>query len=56
MQGLVLVIEELAIHILEIEHRRSVRHIYANLKAKYSGGTMIRNLVLVTSKATYKKE
>ena len=49
LQGLILTFEEL----LEgAEHRFCVRHLYANVKAKYGGGTVIRDLILCAAKAT----
>ncbi|XP_028800388.1 uncharacterized protein LOC114755691 [Neltuma alba] len=48
--GLVQAFEEL----LEgAEHRYCVRHLYANIKAKYGGGTLVRDLVIHAAKATY---
>ncbi|XP_028762821.1 uncharacterized protein LOC114721165 [Neltuma alba] len=37
----------------EVEHRLCVRHLYANIKSRYSGGSVIRDLVLQAAKATY---
>ena len=56
MQGLVLVIKELVIYIHGIKHKGYVRYIYDSLKAKYGRRIVIKNLVLATLKATYKKE
>ncbi|WOL10566.1 hypothetical protein Cni_G19324 [Canna indica] len=36
-----------------IEHRLCVRHIYANMKRKYGGATILRDRMLACSKATY---
>lgn len=35
------------------EHRFCVRHLYANLKKKFGGGTQIRDLIMGAAKATY---
>ena len=56
MQGLVPIIEELAAQINGIKHKRCVRHIYTNIKAKYGEGVILRNLILVALKAIYRKE
>lgn len=53
MQGLVPTFEEL----LEgAEHRFCIRHLYANVKAKYGGGTVIRDLIVRAAKATVKAD
>ncbi|XP_028775369.1 uncharacterized protein LOC114732240 [Neltuma alba] len=36
-----------------VEHRYCVRHLYANIKSRYGGGTVIRDLVIRAAKATY---
>ncbi|XP_057440306.1 uncharacterized protein LOC130732221 [Lotus japonicus] len=38
-----------------VEHRFCVRHLYANFKQKFGGGTEIRDLLMWASKATYKE-
>ncbi|XP_057440530.1 uncharacterized protein LOC130732514 [Lotus japonicus] len=38
-----------------VEHRFCVRHLYANFKEKFGGGTEIRDLLMWASKATYKE-
>ena len=37
----------------KVEHRFCVRHLYANFKRKFSGGTLMRNLMMGASKARY---
>ncbi|XP_028779040.1 uncharacterized protein LOC114735508 [Neltuma alba] len=52
-KGLVPTFEEL----LEgAEHRFCVRHLYSNIKVKYGGGTLIRDLVLRAAKATVQSD
>jgi hypothetical protein len=36
-----------------IEHRICLRHLYANFKKKFGGGTLIRDLMMGAAKATY---
>jgi hypothetical protein len=36
-----------------IEHRFCLRHLYNNFKKKFGGGTLIRDLMMGTTKATY---
>ncbi|XP_058726822.1 uncharacterized protein LOC131598214 [Vicia villosa] len=48
--GLVQVFEE---QYLAFEHRFCVRHLYANFKKKFGGGTLFRDLMLAAAKATY---
>ncbi len=36
-----------------IEHRVCLRHLYANFKKKFGGGTLIRDLMMGAAKATY---
>ncbi|XP_058765869.1 uncharacterized protein LOC131639388 [Vicia villosa] len=36
-----------------IEHRLCLRHLYANFKKKFGGGTLIRDLMMGATKATY---
>ena len=36
-----------------VEHRLCVRHLYANIKTRCGGGTVIRDLVLAATKVTY---
>jgi hypothetical protein len=36
-----------------IEHRLCLRHLYANFKKKFGGGTLIRDLMMGAAKATY---
>jgi hypothetical protein len=35
------------------EHRFCVRHLYANFKKKFGGGTLLRDLMMGAAKATY---
>src|SRR4051812_11549522 len=49
-QGLVQVFEE---QYPAFEHRFCVRHLYANFKKKFGGGTLFRDLMLAAAKATY---
>lgn len=39
-----------------VEHRFCVRHLYANLKKKFGGGTVIRDLMMGAAKATHHRE
>lgn len=49
-QGLIPTFEEL----LEgVEHRFCLRHLYANFKKKFGGGTLLRDLMMGAAKATY---
>ncbi|WOL00758.1 hypothetical protein Cni_G09471 [Canna indica] len=48
-KGLVQVLEKYP----RIEHRLCVRHIYANMKRKYGGVTILRDRMLACSKTTY---
>jgi hypothetical protein len=36
-----------------VEHRLCLRHLYANYKKKFGGGTRIRDLMMGAAKATY---
>ena len=38
-----------------LEHRFCVRHLYANFKNRFGGGTGIRDLMMGAAKATYPK-
>jgi hypothetical protein len=38
---------------LRVEHRLCLRHLYANFKKKFGGGTLIRDLMMGAAKATY---
>ncbi|XP_057442732.1 uncharacterized protein LOC130734375 [Lotus japonicus] len=38
------------------DHRLCVRHLYANLKTKFGGGVLLRNLMMAAAKATYEEE
>ncbi|XP_058776090.1 uncharacterized protein LOC131650394 [Vicia villosa] len=49
-KGLVSVSEEM---FERIEHRLCLRHLYANFKNKFGGGTLIRDLMTGAAKATY---
>ncbi|XP_058769641.1 uncharacterized protein LOC131643444 [Vicia villosa] len=49
-KGLVSVFEEM---FERIEHRLCLRHLYANFKKKFGGGTLIRDLMMGAAKATY---
>lgn len=44
-----------ALHdLLEVfEHRTCVRHVYANMKKKYGGGTVLRDRMPASCKAAY---
>ncbi|XP_058764112.1 uncharacterized protein LOC131637534 [Vicia villosa] len=37
----------------EFEHRFCLRHLYANFKKKFGGGTLYRDLIMAAAKATY---
>src|SRR4051812_11816715 len=50
MQGLVNVFEE---DYPEFEHRFCLRHLYANFKKRFGGGTLYRDLMMAAAKATY---
>jgi hypothetical protein len=50
MQGLMQVFEEM---FERLEHRLCLRHLYANFKKKFGGGTRIRDLMMGAAKATY---
>ncbi|WJX14327.1 hypothetical protein P8452_04607 [Trifolium repens] len=49
-KGLVAVFEEM---FQRVEHRLCLRHLYANFKKKFGGGTLIRDLMMGAAKATY---
>lgn len=49
-KGLMSVFEEM---FESIEHRVCLRHLYANFKKKFGGGTLIRDLMMGAAKATY---
>lgn len=49
-QGLVVVFEEMN---ERIEHRLCLRHLYANFKKRFGGGSLIRDLMMGAAKATY---
>ncbi|GAU34421.1 hypothetical protein TSUD_393740 [Trifolium subterraneum] len=49
-KGLVAVFEEM---FERVEHRLCLRHLYANFKKKFGGGTLIRDLMMGAAKATY---
>lgn len=53
LQGLIAVFEEM---FERIEHRLFLRHLYANLKKKFGGGSLIRDLMIGVAKATYYQE
>ena len=36
-----------------VEHHLCVRHLYTNIKSKFGGGSMIRDLILAAARATY---
>jgi len=36
-----------------IEHKVCLRHMYANFKKKFGGGTLIRDLMMGAAKATH---
>ncbi|RYR18209.1 hypothetical protein Ahy_B03g062831 isoform A [Arachis hypogaea] len=42
--------------VLSVEYRLYLRHLYANCKKAYGGGTILRYLILSIAKATYVKE
>ncbi|XP_072060158.1 uncharacterized protein [Arachis hypogaea] len=52
-KGLMQVFQEM---IPALEHRLCLRHLYANCKKVYGGGTVLRDLILSIVKATYVKE
>ncbi|XP_058758242.1 uncharacterized protein LOC131631465 [Vicia villosa] len=49
-KGLVAVFDEM---FERIEHRFCLRHLYANFKKKFGGGTLIRDLMMGAAKSTY---
>ncbi|WJX65969.1 hypothetical protein P8452_50574 [Trifolium repens] len=49
-KGLMQVFDEMS---LRVEHRLCLRHLYANFKKKFGGGTLIRDLMMGAAKATY---
>ncbi|GAU10761.1 hypothetical protein TSUD_425840, partial [Trifolium subterraneum] len=49
-KGLVAVFEEM---FERVEHRLCLRHLYANFKKKFGGGTLIRDLMMGAAKAAY---
>ncbi|GAU45522.1 hypothetical protein TSUD_186790 [Trifolium subterraneum] len=49
-KGLVAVFEEM---FERVEHRLCLRHLYANFKKRFGGGTLIRDLMMGAAKATY---
>ncbi|XP_045805909.1 uncharacterized protein LOC123898916 [Trifolium pratense] len=49
-KGLIPVFEEM---FEKLEHRLCLRHLYANFKKKFGGGTQIRDLMMGAAKATY---
>ncbi|KAK2434921.1 hypothetical protein QL285_020024 [Trifolium repens] len=49
-KGLMAVFEEM---FDRVEHRLCLRHLYANFKKKFGGGTLIRDLMMGDAKATY---
>ncbi|KAK2405578.1 hypothetical protein QL285_054800 [Trifolium repens] len=49
-KGLMNVFEEI---FDRVEHRLCLRHLYANFKKKFGGGTLIRDLMMGAAKATY---
>lgn len=49
-KGLMSVFDEL---VEVVEHRLCLRHLYANFKKKFGGGTAIRDLMMGAAKATY---
>ncbi|XP_016165019.1 uncharacterized protein LOC107607601 [Arachis ipaensis] len=53
MSGLMQVFQEM---MLALEHRLYLRHLYANCKRAYGGGTILRDLILSIAKATYVEE
>ena len=50
VQSLIPTFEEM---LEDVEHRFCVRHLYANFKKKFGGGTLVRDLMMGASKATY---
>lgn len=48
--GLMVVFEEM---FDMIEHRLCLRHLYANFKKRFGGGTLIRDLIMGSAKTTY---
>jgi len=50
LQGLVQVFEE---QLPGVEHRFCLRHLYANFKKKFGGGTLLRDLMMGAAKSTY---
>jgi hypothetical protein len=50
VQGLVSVFDEM---FDTVEHRLCLRHLYANFKKKFGGGSLIRDLMMGAAKATY---
>lgn len=50
MQGLLSVFDEM---FDSIDHRLCLRHLYANFKKKFGGGSQIRDLMMGAAKATY---
>ena len=52
VQGLIPIFEEM---LEDVEHRFYVRHLYVNFKKKFSGGTLMRDLMMGASNATYYK-
>ena len=51
--GLVQVFEEM---MPGVEHKFCLRHLYANCKKAYGGGTLLRDLILSIAKVTYVEE
>ncbi|GAU26656.1 hypothetical protein TSUD_314310 [Trifolium subterraneum] len=51
-KGLIPVFEEM---FERVEHRLCLRHLYANFKKKFGGGTAIRDLMMGAAKATYQQ-
>ncbi|CAI8595433.1 unnamed protein product [Vicia faba] len=49
-KGLIAVFKEM---FERIEHRLCLRHLYANFKKKFGGGSLIRGLMMGAAKATY---
>ena len=39
--------------LLGVEHRFCLRHLYSNFKEKFSGGTLMRDLMMGAAKVTY---
>jgi len=50
IQGLIPILEE---WFDRLEHRLCLRHLYANFKKKFGGGTLIRDLMMAAANATY---